>query len=155
RVGGGFYRGGGGRVPEKEPPPAAASQSALQRFRNGMLWKDTIASARRFLWGLALLFPAVLLGLHMGVFPYFGVFFLRFILFFDKIIALSVLPILFIAFGIDELSKVMLIVIGVTPTIILDTFNLSKSVPPEQLVKGFTLGASDFDVAYRVVLKQI
>ena len=65
------------------------------------------------------------------------------------------LPILFIAFGIDELSKVMLIVIGVTPTIILDTFNLSKSVPPEQLVKGFTLGASDFDVAYRVVLKQI
>ena len=74
---------------------------------------------------------------------------------FDKIIALSVLPILFIAFGIDELSKVMLIVIGVTPTIILDTFNLSKSVPPEQLVKGFTLGASDFDVAYRVVLKQI
>jgi NitT/TauT family transport system permease protein len=102
-----------------------------------------------------LLFPAVLLGLHMGVFPYFGVFFLRFILFFDKIIALSVLPILFIAFGIDELSKVMLIVIGVTPTIILDTFNLTRSVPPEQLVKGFTLGASDFDVAYRVVLKQL
>jgi NitT/TauT family transport system permease protein len=28
-------------------------------------------------------------------------------------------------------------------------------VPPEQLVKGFTLGASDFDVAYRVVLKQL
>jgi len=66
-----------------------------------------------------------------------------------------VLPILFIAFGIDELSKVMLIVIGVTPTIILDTFNLTRSVPPEQLVKGFTLGASDFDVAYRVVLKQL
>jgi NitT/TauT family transport system permease protein len=120
-----------------------------------MLWKDTVASSRRFLFGLALLLPAVLLGLHMGLFPYFGVFFLRFILFFDKIIALSVLPILFIAFGIDELSKVMLIVIGVTPTIILDTFNLTKGVPPEQLVKGFTLGARDFDVAYRVVLKQI
>jgi len=140
---------------DEEQQPDNAAQSAIQRFRNGMLWKDTVASSRRFLYGLALLFPAVLLGLHMGIFPYFGVFFLRFILFFDKIIALSVLPILFIAFGIDELSKVMLIVIGVTPTIILDTFNLSKSVPPEQLVKGFTLGASDFDVAYRVVLKQI
>ena len=44
---------------------------------------------------------------------------------FDKIIALSVLPILFIAFGIDELSKIMLIVIGVTPTVILDAFNLT------------------------------
>jgi NitT/TauT family transport system permease protein len=140
---------------DEEQQPDSGAQSAIQRFRNGMLWKDTVASSRRFFYGLALLFPAVLLGLHMGIFPYFGVFFLRFILFFDKIIALSVLPILFIAFGIDELSKVMLIVIGVTPTIILDTFNLSKSVPPEQLVKGFTLGASDFDVAYRVVLKQI
>jgi NitT/TauT family transport system permease protein len=143
--------------PDGDEAPSAdvQSQSAFARFRTSMLWTDTVASSRRFFYGLALLFPAVLLGLHMGIFPYFGVFFLRFILFFDKIIALSVLPILFIAFGIDELSKVMLIVIGVTPTIILDTFNLTKSVPPEQLVKGFTLGASDFDVAYRVVLKQI
>jgi NitT/TauT family transport system permease protein len=104
---------------------------------------------------MALLVPAVLLGLHMGMFPLIGTFFLRFILFFDKIIALSVLPILFIAFGIDELSKVMLIVIGVTPTIILDSFNLTKSVPPEQIVKGFTLGAHDFGVTYRIVMKQI
>jgi len=143
--------------PDGDEAPAAQvqGQSAFGRFHTSMLWTDTVASSRRFFYGLALLFPAVLLGLHMGIFPYFGVFFLRFILFFDKIIALSVLPILFIAFGIDELSKVMLIVIGVTPTIILDTFNLTKGVPPEQLVKGFTLGASDFDVAYRVVLKQI
>jgi NitT/TauT family transport system permease protein len=49
----------------------------------------------------------------------------------------------------------MLIVIGVTPTIILDTINLTKGVPKEQIVKGFTLGASDFAVAYRIVLKQI
>ena len=151
----GIYQAAMSPDSDEEQQPDAGKQSALERFRNGMLWKDTVASSRRFFYGLALLFPAVLVGLHMGIFPYFGAFFLRFILFFDKIIALSVLPILFIAFGIDELSKVMLIVIGVTPTIILDTFNLTKSVPPEQLVKGFTLGASDFDVAYRVVLKQI
>jgi NitT/TauT family transport system permease protein len=91
----------------------------------------------------------------MAMFPVIGAFFLRFILFFDKIVALSLLPILFIAFGIDELSKIMLIVIGVTPTIILDTFNLTKSVPREQIVKGFTLGASDFSITYRIVFKQI
>ena len=78
------------------------------------------------------------------MFPYVGSFFLRFVLFFDKIVALSLLPILFIAFGIDELAKVMLIVIGVTPTIILDTFNLTRGVPSEQIVKAFTLGAGDF-----------
>ncbi len=124
-------------------------------FSPAMLWKDTRATAKRFAYSLALLIPAVLVGLHMGLFPYIGVFFLRFILFFDKIVALSLLPILFIAFGIDELSKIMLIVIGVAPTIILDSFNLTRGVPPEQVVKAFTLGASDFTVAYRVVLKQI
>jgi NitT/TauT family transport system permease protein len=129
--------------------------SLVSRFFHSMLWTDTVASAKRFGWSMLLLIPAVVLGLHMGLFPVVGGFFLRFILFFDKIIALSVLPILFIAFGIDELSKIMLIVIGVTPTIILDTFNLTKSVPSEQIVKGFTLGARDFGVAYRIVMKQI
>jgi NitT/TauT family transport system permease protein len=133
----------------------AGTQSLPARFFQSMLWQDTVASAKRFGWAMILLVPAVILGLHVGMFPYIGVFFLRFILFFDKIIALSVLPILFIAFGIDELSKVMLIVIGVTPTIILDTINLTKGVPKEQIVKGFTLGATNFAIAYRVVLKQI
>lgn len=140
---------------EQEAPDDQATMSLAKKFFTSMLWTDTVASAKRFAWAMLLLIPAVMLGLHMGMFPVFGQFFLRFILFFDKIIALSVLPILFIAFGIDELSKIMLIVIGVTPTIILDTFNLAKSVPQEQIVKGFTLGAQDFGVAYRIVLRQI
>ena len=98
---------------EEEVQDNAAAQSLLQRIGASMLWKDTKATGRRFLISVALLFPAVLLGLHMAMFPYIGAFFLRFFQFFDKIVALSLLPILFIAFGIDELSKIMLIVIGV------------------------------------------
>lgn len=141
--------------PAEEDEATAENAVPVQRFGASMLWKDTKATARRFFFSMLLLIPAVILGLHMALFPYVGAFFTRFVLFFDKIVALSLLPILFIAFGIDELSKIMLIVIGVTPTIILDTFNLTRSVPPEQLVKAFTLGAGDFTVAYRVVLKQI
>jgi NitT/TauT family transport system permease protein len=141
--------------PAEDDEPLAEGASWIEMVRHSMLWKDTRATGLRFFYSMALLFPAVLVGLHMGLFPYVGAFLLRFVLFFDKIIALSLLPILFIAFGIDELSKIMLIVIGVTPTILLDTFNLTRAVPGEQVVKSFTLGASDFDVAYRVVLKQI
>ena len=141
--------------PAEEDGSEEAGAGLWQRIRHSMLWQDTAASSRRFLISLALLFPAAVLGLHIGIFPYIGAFFLRFILFFDKIIALSVLPILFIAFGIDELSKIMLMVIGVTPTIILDSFNLSRGVPKEQIVKGFSLGAGNFDIAYLVVLKQV
>jgi NitT/TauT family transport system permease protein len=140
---------------EEDDDGSAAEMSTWPRLQRSMIWKDTSASSRRFLIALALMIPAVLLGLHVALFPYIGAVFLRFIVFFDKIIALSVLPILFIAFGIDELSKIMLMVIGVAPTIILDTYNLAKSVPREQIVKGFTLGAGNRDVAYRIVLKQI
>lgn len=141
--------------PAEDDDTQVNGDSLAQRFLGSMLWKDTKATGRRFLYSMLLLVPAVLLGLHMGLFPYVGALFLRFILFFDKIVALSLLPILFIAFGIDELSKIMLIVIGVAPTVILDSYNLTRAVPGEQVVKAFTLGAGDLDVAYRVVLKQI
>jgi NitT/TauT family transport system permease protein len=129
--------------------------STYQRVTHSMLWKDTVASSRRFFIAIALLIPAILIGLHMAVFPYAEAFFLRFVLFFDKIVALSLLPILFIVFGIDEWSKIMLMVIGVGPTLMLDTYNIAKSVPREQVVKAFTLKSTNLDVAYRVILKQI
>ncbi len=141
--------------PPEDQFTGEAPSTLWGRVRQSMLWQDTFASSRRFLISLALLFPAALLGLHIGLFPYIGSVFLRFVLFFDKIIALSLLPILFIAFGIDDLSKIMLMVIGVAPTVILDTVNLSKMVPREQIVKGFTLGAGSFGIAYRIVLRQI
>ena len=139
----------------EEDDPLEDGASRWQRVTHGMLWKDTVASGERFGISLLLLVPAILLGLHMAVFPLAESLFLRFFLFFDKIVALSLLPILFIVFGIDQWSKIMLMVIGVGPTLVLDTFNLAKAVPREQVVKAFTLKSSNLDVAYRVVLKQI
>jgi NitT/TauT family transport system permease protein len=127
----------------------------IERFSHSMLWKDTLSSGKRFLIALALLIPAILIGLHMAVFPYFGSLCLRFVIFFDKIVALSLLPILFIVFGIEEWAKIALMVIGVAPTLILDTFNIAKGVPHEQIVKAFTLKSSNLDVTYRIVLKQV
>jgi NitT/TauT family transport system permease protein len=140
---------------EEDDYIAADDASKWERFKHSMIVKDTISSGRRFLISLALLIPAVVLALHVGLFPWFGAGFLRFILFFDKIVALSLLPILFIVFGIDEWSKIALIVIGVAPTMILDVTQMVKAVPQEQIVKAFTLDANNFDVAYRVVFRQV
>ena len=129
--------------------------SLAQQISHSMLWKDTAASGKRFLISLALMLPAIFLGLQMGAFPWVQCFFGRFVLFFDKIVALSILPILFIAFGIGEFAKIMLIVIGVAPTIVMDSLNLTRAVPSEQIVRGFTLGAGDLGVTYRVILPQI
>ena len=91
----------------------ADNASTWERLRHSMIWKDTASSGGRFFISLALLIPFVVLAVHIGLFPWFGAGFLRFFLFFDKIVALSLLPILFIAFGIDQWSKIALIVIGV------------------------------------------
>lgn len=45
--------------------------------------------------------------------------------------------------------------IGVAPTLVLDSFNIARSVPREQIVKAFTLKSTNLDVTYRIVLKQV
>ncbi len=132
-------------------------RTAFEEDRKGevRLWVDTIASGKRFLISIALMSIAVLIGLHMGILPYVDALLFRFVTFFDKIPALALLPILMIVFGIGEVSKIALIVIGVFPTIILDTYLRAQAVPREQITKGLTLGASDFEIAYKIVLPQI
>ena len=97
-------------------------RAAFEPDRSGdlRLWIDTFASARRFGIAIGVVLLAIPLGVGMGLFPYVEAVFYRFIVFFDKIPALSVLPILFIIFGLDELSKIALIVIGVFPTVALE-----------------------------------
>lgn len=119
------------------------------------LWVDMKASAFRFFSSLALLSLAVVLGITMGTLPYFEQLCLKFVIFFDKVPAGCLLPILFIYLGLEETSKIVLIFIGVFPTIALDTYYHTKAIPQEQLIKGFTLGATDSEVAYTIVFPQI
>jgi NitT/TauT family transport system permease protein len=119
------------------------------------LWVDTAASARRFGLSIAIIFLAVPLGVAMGTFPYVEALVYRFLVFFDKIPALSILPILFIIFGLEEFSKIALIVIGVFPTVALDAHLRAKAVPRERIMKAQTLGASEPEIALRVVFPAV
>ncbi|WP_210505278.1 ABC transporter permease, partial [Pantoea ananatis] len=68
---------------------------------------------------------------------------------------LAILPVLFIVFGLDELSKVMLIVIGITPMLARDLELRAREIPAELLIKAQTLGANSWTVVLRVVLPQL
>jgi NitT/TauT family transport system permease protein len=68
---------------------------------------------------------------------------------------LAILPVLFIVFGLDELSKVMLIVIGITPMLARDLEHRAREIPPEILIKAQTLGANSWTLVLRVVLPQL
>ncbi len=132
-------------------------RTAFEADRKGdyRLLVDTIASSKRFGISLAIISLGILIGLYMGTLPHIEQLLYRFFLFFDKLPPLALLPILFIVFGLGEVSKIALIVIGVLPTIVLDTYLRAKALPREQIVKAQTLGASDPEIQYRIVLPQI
>ena len=68
---------------------------------------------------------------------------------------LAVLPILFIALGVDELSKIVLIVFGIAPFMARDVQQRVEELPAELLIKAQTLGASTWQLMLRVVLPQV
>ena len=61
----------------------------------------------------------------------------------------------FILFGLGEVSKVVLIVIGITPFLIRDMSQRVVDIPRELIVKSETLGASSPVIALRVALPLI
>ncbi len=127
-----------------------------RRSGDYVLWADTAASLRRLAMGLGISALAGLtLGVAIGLLPIAGAGFGTLIAVLSMIPPMAMLPILFIVFGLGELSKVVLIIIGVTPMLIRDISLEVAGMPREQLIKAQTLGASTWQVAIRVVLPQI
>lgn len=121
-----------------------------------LFWSDTFWSLRRMALGLGL---ATLIGLVLGVatglIPYIKAGLAPIISVICVIPPMAVLPVLFIIFGLEELSKVTLIVIGITPFLVRDLALRVEELPGEQLIKAQTLGASTWQIVLRVVLPQI
>lgn len=136
----------------------AVKRATIIPDRNGhyMLLEDTIASLRRIGIGISLAaIVGLLLGVNMGLFPGFNAITEPIIKFFSIVPPLSILPILFILFGVGEFGKITLIFIGSAFLITRDVYRATKEIPEEQVVKALTLGATQFQVVYSVILPQI
>ena len=127
-----------------------------RRTGDYLFWGDTTASLTRLLTGV---FVAAVLGLAVGVpnglLPWFGAFWSPWVRALSMIPPLAILPILFIAFGIGELAKVMLIVLGTAPFLMRDIEQRVRELPREQIIKAQTLDATSWQIALRVVLPQV
>lgn len=146
-------------LPSLDSLGAAVVQMAAtedQRTGNILLWQDTAASLRRLAIGLGV---ATLIGLTFGItiglIPYARGMLAPFVAAFSMVPCLAILPILFIVFGLGELSKVVLIVMGTTPFLIRDLAMRVQDLPGEQLIKAQTLGASTWQIILRVTLPQV
>jgi NitT/TauT family transport system permease protein len=121
-----------------------------------VLWVDTAASMRRLAMGLGLAtLIGLAFGLTIGLLPVVSATLGTLVAVLSMIPPMAILPILFIVFGLGELSKVVLIVIGIAPFLIRDLALAVANLPREQMIKAQTLGASTWQIAIRVVLPQI
>lgn len=149
---------------DKLLPSLASILRALHEYafvedvRSGdlLFWKDTAASLLRI--GIALGISAAIglcLGLAIGALPYLHGMLSPFLAALAMIPPLAILPILFIVLGLGEPAKITLIVFGVAPLIVRDLVLRVGELPPEQLIKAQTLGASSWQLILRVMLPQI
>ena len=121
-----------------------------------LLWADTLISLSRLLTGLAVSsLIGLVIGIAAGVFPMYRAALSPLLTVVSMIPPLAILPVLFIVFGLDELSKVMLIVIGITPMLARDLEQRAQEIPAELFIKAQTLGANSWTLVLRVVLPQL
>lgn len=121
-----------------------------------VLWSDTRASLIRLAWGVIISAGCGLLfGILTGMFPYARHTFAPTIAVLSLIPPMAILPILFIALGLDEISKIALIVLGIAPFIMRDIQARVLEIPAEQLIKAQSLGASSWQIVLRIALPQI
>ncbi|MFC5697353.1 ABC transporter permease [Pseudomonas sp. GCM10022186] len=163
-----YFTGSAARLTEnpndKLLPGAAQMADAIERLaftedkRSGdyLFWQDSASSLKRLAIGLCI---AALLGLALGIaagtLPLFGAPLSPLLTVLSMVPPLAILPILFIVFGLGELSKVMLIVIGIAPSIARDLEQRAREIPRELLIKAQTLGANTWTLILRVVLPQL
>jgi NitT/TauT family transport system permease protein len=129
---------------------------ADKRTGNIILWTDTAASLKRLAWGVGISASSGLLfGMLTGMFPLFRSSFAPPIAVLSLIPPMAILPILFVMCGLGEVSKVVLIALGIAPVIMRDMQGRVQDLPREQMIKAQSLGASSWQIALRVVLPQV
>ncbi|WP_349342408.1 ABC transporter permease [Marinobacter sp. MMG032] len=146
-------------LPGLEQMTAAVERMAFQEDRRSgdyLMWQDTTASLERLGMGVGIAaLLALVVGILNGVLPLVRANLAPLVSALSMVPPLAILPILFIVFGLGELSKVMLIVIGTAPIMMRDVAQRVRELPGEQLIKIQTLGANSWQVITRMALPQV
>ncbi len=130
----------------------------VQDRRTGeyLLISDAFSSLMRIFSGVILAaLTALLIGLNMGLYKGFKALCNPLITFIAMIPPLSILPILFITFGVGDFGKIMLIFIGTAPIMARDVTLYVASIPKKTIIKAQTLGATDLAVTYRIIMPMV
>jgi len=136
------------------PTPSDVWQAARAIFADENLWLDVKVSFLRVTAGFALAaLIGIPLGLAMGSFKVIEGLLQPLTDFVRYIPVPALIPICMVLFGIDELSKIMLIWLGTFFQLVLMVADETRRVPYELLQVSYTLGARRREVMRLVILR--
>ena len=129
------------------PSPASVWEAARELLLDENLWLDFKASLVRVSAGFLLaVLMGVPVGILMGSFKFFEGLLQPVTEFVRYIPVPALIPIFMVLFGIDELSKIMLIWVGTFFQLVLMVADETRRVPHELLQVSYTLGAKRREV---------
>ncbi|MBD8894086.1 ABC transporter permease [Roseibium litorale] len=135
------------------PRPSAVLETFVQLWQTGLLWKHLLPSLQRLLVGAFLGISAgISLGVVIGLFSYARAGLVPLVAALFPIPKIALLPIFVIWFGIDEMSKYMLIAFGTfTPTVVA-TYGAVDNVDRTLIRMGQSFGLSWWSIVRKIVL---
>ena len=135
---------------------ASTPQGSFKRKETWLL-VDFKATALRLVTALLVgVLASVTLGMLMGCYEPIESLCLPPLALFSKVPTTAVLPIFFVLVQINFKMYLALIAFGMLPTLAQSiSASVRKDVPEELIFKAYTLGASQFELIWEVILRQI
>jgi NitT/TauT family transport system permease protein len=135
------------------PAPTSLWDTARELIEDGSLIEDIWASTLRILGGFVLgAVPGVILGLAMGLFWPVRVFFMPIATAIYAVPKIAILPMVIIAFGIGETSKLVVVALSIFFLVVLNTMSgvLTIDRSYQDVAKNF--GANGWQLFFTVAL---
>ncbi|MFQ0814105.1 ABC transporter permease [Brucella anthropi] len=135
------------------PRPSAVLETFVQLWQSGLLWQHLLPSLRRLVVGASLgIAVGVSLGVMIGLFSYIRAGLVPLVAALFPIPKIALLPLFVIWFGIDEMSKYMLIAFGTfTPTVVA-TYGAVDNVDRSLVRMGQSFGLGWWSIVRKIIL---
>jgi len=131
-------------------------QGIQKLFREGWIFEDSWATLTRLFLGMFFgVTGAVCLGLLMGCHKGIEAFFSPPLSLLAKVPPTAMLAVFFVLVGTDMNMYVSMIAFGILPTMAQSILLGVKSVQEELLFKAYTLGASNIEVVWDIIFRQV
>jgi NitT/TauT family transport system permease protein len=135
------------------PAPSTLWDTTVELFTEKNLMADIGISLYRIVMGFILgTIPGIIFGLAMGLFWPVRVFLMPIASAIYAVPKIAILPLVIIAFGIGELSKIMIVAISIFFLVALNTMSGVLSIDNQYRDVARNLGASKWELFWTVAL---